>query len=782
MGHPKWLTKFLFILFFNLLIVTSTINEILFSANIVKLLLFLGIVLIAWQWKKCQQIPNVLWIWLLGGAGIGIIAAFTGIRPEFSLHRVLAFYLPSLAGAWIFWCVAQHHPDWLEEALLYAFIIPLLTALAYLGRWIYTWHTVGGQTLLPPVPIRVEVAWWSHPNLLAHVIAVGALLALSLAFRATVTKMKVFWQIVFALALFVMAFTGSRGGFVALVVGIIALLWFYRKTIITQWHTQKILFGAIVLFWSIYFSFTFFILSWVRMATNSNQAITYLTSLSGRETLWRAAWLSWLSHPWFGIGPGNYGVGFIATTSSPPKTVFTHAHNLLLHTLAEGGLTGLLVAFLGITFTGYVLLRQQSPLSSHQIVAITGLLYWGTHGIVEACTLVYLPCLLVWWALWALSLSKTSSRTPALNSSTRRIALATGIIALLLIGKDTIKMLPIYQSHTQALKAERWEHAGLYLLSNAKRSPVALEYFFGGYAYAQESWVIHKYPKPHEWGNFSDPKREALNKAIRAYQQGIQEEPWYPLPWTNLALLSWHNGEREYALSAMQTAVKKAPEAGIFHLLLGWMQEEYGLSDEALQQYTLALHYMPWLSNSIFFKEEKAPRQEALKLASLDIKSYYTLFAEAPCWQVQQYLENGSFKEAKDILPQCHSPIYFLALASLQTHNGASYTEVTRLLNWSEQYYHVSTSTQIYFYGLQGELWFNRHECQHAVKFYTRTFDAVSHLQGNPQPTHWMFGAYPDIGKYTIDSLVPGTPSFYPSIIATQFVPHYLECQQGNSN
>lgn len=70
-----------------------------------------------------------------------------------------------------------------------------------------------------------------------------------------------------------------------------------------------------------------------------------------RLVLWKAAWGMFLDHPVFGVGPSNYGLAFTRYFQGTleGQSVWSSAHNLYVHQLAERGAAGLaaLLAFLG---------------------------------------------------------------------------------------------------------------------------------------------------------------------------------------------------------------------------------------------------------------------------------------------------------------------------------------------------------------------------------------------------------------------------------------------------
>lgn len=73
-------------------------------------------------------------------------------------------------------------------------------------------------------------------------------------------------------------------------------------------------------------------------------------SVTDRINLWRAAWTMWLEHPLGGAGWGAFSARYFDHMTGPGApgafSLFHNAHNVVLHFLAETGLTGTLILLL----------------------------------------------------------------------------------------------------------------------------------------------------------------------------------------------------------------------------------------------------------------------------------------------------------------------------------------------------------------------------------------------------------------------------------------------------
>jgi len=139
-----------------------------------------------------------------------------------------------------------------------------------------------------------------------------------------------------------------------------------------------------------------FVAPWVNEALQSllhakNEVPTGLDRLDSngarRLVEWHKAWLTFLAHPWLGIGWGAYPSQSIALQINPAfaivteSVLFTHAHNSLLNIMAETGLAGAIVMAGGILWMFIALLKRE-----HDPVKIFGasmVIVSVLHSLVE---------------------------------------------------------------------------------------------------------------------------------------------------------------------------------------------------------------------------------------------------------------------------------------------------------------------------------------------------------------------------------------------------------------
>jgi len=147
--------------------------------------------------------------------------------------------------------------------------------------------------------------------------------------------------------------TGSRGGFVALLL-IMVMVFLYRPSVRIFLVSVFVAAILVVLAPSSY---------WARMSTMVNWKEQHQShSLRNRATLQQVGAGIFFQYPLLGVGPGNFGRAFFAETLPVGKTLstrstdvektFTVAHNMFLEFFVENGVLGgvlfLLIFFLSI--------------------------------------------------------------------------------------------------------------------------------------------------------------------------------------------------------------------------------------------------------------------------------------------------------------------------------------------------------------------------------------------------------------------------------------------------
>ncbi len=165
------------------------------------------------------------------------------------------------------------------------------------------------------------------PNQLAGYlqIAVAALGAWTVVRRSRVT------DVALALAACAGVLTLSRAGLFGLaVVVVVVAVTRGRNAWGALWPAYAGAFagGAVVCAWALY-------AHTANVLRVSFEESAYAGGVGDRHALWQAAWRMWRSHPWLGVGAGNYELE-LGAYGAPG--IRTHANSWFLQSLAEGGI------------------------------------------------------------------------------------------------------------------------------------------------------------------------------------------------------------------------------------------------------------------------------------------------------------------------------------------------------------------------------------------------------------------------------------------------------------
>ncbi|MBV8726650.1 MAG: O-antigen ligase family protein [Candidatus Eremiobacteraeota bacterium] len=125
--------------------------------------------------------------------------------------------------------------------------------------------------------------------------------------------------------------------------------------------------------------------------------------LGTRAQLWHGAYVLWRSHPWTGIGAGNYELR-VAQTGA--VGVRTHANSAYFQTLAEEGLVGLLALVILAATSLRVFAGQSSALGIAMLAVVAALWF---HQITDYVTF-YPKVGILFWAMLGITVGLTQER------------------------------------------------------------------------------------------------------------------------------------------------------------------------------------------------------------------------------------------------------------------------------------------------------------------------------------------------------------------------------------
>ncbi len=271
-------------------------------------------------------------VWgLLAYGAAGLVAAAFGTDLAHSLHDDAKDFHKLWALLLFLGAFVEGSPAALPSAVAAGFAVVVGVGLAQAAAAVHA-H-LPGYPLDRPHAFVHPVTYGEQLSLFA-LGGICALLRPSDAARTPAARRAL--TALLALTMVVLAFNQTRATLFALGAGALALFAFdagFRRR--APWIAGGLL--ALAVAWE------FFPVgdrrSLFRLLTDLNPA----NSQNVRYTLWGVAWRMFRDHPWTGVGPSHYGTLFTAYFQGTldNQAVWSSAHDLVLHQLAERGLVGL---------------------------------------------------------------------------------------------------------------------------------------------------------------------------------------------------------------------------------------------------------------------------------------------------------------------------------------------------------------------------------------------------------------------------------------------------------
>lgn len=331
-------------------------------------------------------------------------------------------------------------------------------------------------------------------------------------------------------------------------------------------------------------------------------------SVSFRFTLWEVAWRTFVDHPLTGVGPYNFGRGLLWRNDPalPRKQIMT-AHNAYLNTAAEMGLIGLAAGAWLLLSAGRAWLarwRRASQPAERLRVAATGAALCGiaVHSLVDtfSATPNVLPVLAI--AAFALTDDKASDTGISVVNK-RRERSATPILALLAViayaaGLAWFDAAQFRFQRSVNLANQRELEEAASAARSARRIDPALTLYTRQQAYLQ--------------GRIAEDASES-REAVELYRAALSAEPVYGKQTANLAAVLWQADEVQAAIEILERTVATDPDP-IYLVNLGYLHQQVGNLDRAVQVYGHALARSPHLAGSDFWlaEETRADRWPAI--------------------------------------------------------------------------------------------------------------------------------------------------------------------------
>lgn len=227
---------------------------------------------------------------------------------------------------------------------------------------------------------------WGRSNYLASLLILIIPMAYAMLFSKSTqwTKKTGYW-FGFLAMMIALILTGSRGGFLAILIPMIILSRKFLK------NSRILIYSSVVFVPFVVFYFREAFLYVFSGLMNIDKQVTVLTRLIN----WIGSWKAFIHHPLTGVGYGNLGYYI--------KNVFetnTSAHNIILSLLGETGIIGFML-FAALLWRLMKIQRKNLELPDEEDALMAWGIYAGTvgvlcHSLVEPSIWGYQMQILLW--------------------------------------------------------------------------------------------------------------------------------------------------------------------------------------------------------------------------------------------------------------------------------------------------------------------------------------------------------------------------------------------------
>ncbi len=492
---------------------------------------------------------------------------------------------------------------------------------------------------------RLSGLLFIHPNVLAgYLNFVWPIMAIRII-QTPRRRDKALWFLGLVLIAVMFLLTISRGGVVGAILGGSFLLFRFvnaeiskkidNKTIPSRRSSHLVLGGigfllTLALILGVIWRAT--ITGQFRFAAlESTRLLTIIDALSsGRGFLWKNAWEAFLEKPLLGHGNAGFPIAYVKAANLPPGFLASSAHNLWLNVAVEYGLIGLigftvLLIVSLIKMLAYLQQMRKQPLDYGDAYWAGLIAFLGQHLFDSMLWVTnYLAALLLVGIL-------LMRRTPPFGEwqVSRKTFVWLASILLVPLGivyaslaSDIAPSLLYLRKDLTSANPESFQTPICALADRYNRN--ALYHFQCSQAIASQL-VSTSAPRSIS---------ENVDLAVHYQEKGFLLNPFWPPQQANLAALYWLQGNRSLALDQMRLAALKAPKNSLIWLNLGWMEEQVGNQQAALEAYTRVLRLSPLVLNSTY-----QAFSDLFPLTASELASWMTSEAEWDSWYEYEILD-----------------------------------------------------------------------------------------------------------------------------------------------
>lgn len=622
--------------------------------NQVGITLLLGTWLLS-VWRSGRSLPVTPLDAPIAALGVAwVLSALASSNQRISLEAVWLIFIQMLLFYFFVDQMRQGRQRWIIEGLFLTGAMVVLLALVGLFTVFASppaLELLRHSSLVSLIrPSSIPVLSLDNPNRVAAVCIL--LIPLSWAWAATSWQKDLRGALrLLAVSLVLVALlTRSRGGFLGLatIVGLELLFWLLRGTArnhlppaLHPFLKPKVLFSLT----AIGFALGAAVVWQMIVASPSGNDV-------GRLDLWHSAIALFREHPGLGIGPSQYPLARHAhalweRSMSMPAP---HAHNIILHVLAAGGVavfaaaTWLVVRFGKTWKQAYGLARSSRKRQLEGI--LVALLAFGVQNLVDTYLETQFVVLVACLAAYAVTSEPVASKV-ALPVHRRALPplLLGGLVACQIV------YIPLHQGGLAFRRATS--------LVQADQPQEALE----AVRRAQEAdpaFDLYQFQAAMILGTLAEQQPEVyLTQAIAAHEEATARLPWWDYGWHNLAALYAQAGRFDEAIAAEQQAIDCYPSFASYWFKLG---EYYGFSGDepnAKESFFEALRLQPalaaasyWtdpehskrvriLTEAIQYFDDKPETAFAIAAYAGDFETAYHIYETAPTVKEIQDMGNA---------------------------------------------------------------------------------------------------------------------------------------------
>ncbi|MCW5603758.1 MAG: O-antigen ligase family protein [Burkholderiales bacterium] len=374
--------------------------------------------------------PWARWAWLMALA-LGLVSSVLAALPRWAL---LEWGLLCLLLMGVFAVAAQRRTcgEKLDGWLVLLFYAAA-TAYAVSSAVVYMTMLLAGPAYGQAFNVLELYHGFSNVRFFGYLqtMLLPFLLLPAMWWGTTLTRRILLWSVPIAWWMLVIG-SGSRGTWVALLVGMIAVLLFAGRPgrYWVRWQLAALVGGGVC-----YGLFVLLLPQWLAQPAVYLHRSGEIMSLSLREILWtEALQFSW-QQPWLGIGPMHY--------AHVAARVAAHPHNAVLQWLAEWGIPAALLmttlcATAGLVFAGHVRRVVQAGTANRvlvQVPLLAALAGAAAQSMVDGILVMPVSqTLLVLLCGWAMGLYFEERRCTAQGSvSVRWVMAAVTLAAAILV-------------------------------------------------------------------------------------------------------------------------------------------------------------------------------------------------------------------------------------------------------------------------------------------------------------------------------------------------------------